>query len=242
MLSKTQERGEVPCIFIAKVAIVMVLFVCFFALNPVAFAEGSDSSLSDMLKTGSTEVPTSSGDAEDESIRDNKPPHLNKTANDEKNAEKGDGDETIVVETKVKVKRSATPKTATEKAEEKSEVEDLKALTQTPAETVKYFCELWIKDEFKRMYAVLENSTKKSIGYATFKKRYLSDAETTLGLAGAKILDDGIQSGTQTKVGVELYFRNEKVPVRIITALLRNTAEGYRVLESGLIPIDMDDL
>jgi hypothetical protein len=145
----------------------------------------------------------------------------------------------IVVETKVIINKTAG---VAEEPKKNEQVIDLEAVTKTPSETIKYFCQCWIKDDFKAMYGVLDNTVSDAMGFEKFRKRYKSDAETTLGLAGAKLLDDGKESGAATQVRMELYFRNERVPARRITALLRSTAKGYRVLESGLIPMDMGDM
>ena len=213
----------------------------------LAIPSAGDSAPSGADVTGSPTTSEDSSPQKPQALNDqnNQDSQGGTTADKTEDKNKGTGQsptlDTVMVETKTKVIINRAPGETVEPKKKEVEV-DLEAVTKTPADTVKYFCHCWMKDDFKEMYRVLDPAASQAIGFDAFLKRYKSDAETTLGLAGAKLLDEGKGSGSSTQCRVELYFRNERVPARKITALLRSTARGYRVLESGLIPVDMNDM
>lgn len=105
-----------------------------------------------------------------------------------------------------------------------------------------YYCRAWLEGDYCRMYGALSAETRKEIPFKTFRKRYEADYETTGGIISARILEGETIQGKVVKYKVEVYFFNPRKPARTVTAALERTPDGFRVVESGIIPIDLDAL
>ena len=116
------------------------------------------------------------------------------------------------------------------------------AETQDLFSFLKYYCIAWINENYCVMYGALAAKLQIVMSYDQFKERYLSDAERTGGLSGVLLLDSGSVQGNTLRCKLELHFINERIKPRVVTCALEKTKKGFRLLESGLIPLDLDDM
>ena len=112
-----------------------------------------------------------------------------------------------------------------------------------PRRLVRYFCKCWKDEDYNRLWWAMTPQYRKNTPFRKFAKFFAEDKESNGGLVDENIvlsdveLDDG---GVQ--VTVDLRYRFKRVPVKRVKAVVEKKGTVYRVRESGLIPIDLDDL
>ncbi len=111
-----------------------------------------------------------------------------------------------------------------------------------PERFIHYYCTCWKDEDFARMYGLLHTSIRERMAFEKFKARYVEDAEFNAGLKDEAVLEQVKSIGSQVTWRVSLVFQNNRAKPRTATATLKKTRDGYRLMESGLIPVDLDDL
>ncbi len=102
---------------------------------------------------------------------------------------------------------------------------------------VHYFCECWKAGELERMYYAMAPEFRAKVPYATFVKRFEDHRANTGGLSDESIKEDVTEAAQGIELTVTLSFNWRKVPARTVKALIVRTPNGYRLEESGIIPL-----
>lgn len=111
-----------------------------------------------------------------------------------------------------------------------------------PERFLHYYCRCWKDEAFEKMYGALDRSVRRNMPFEVFAGRYTEDAEFNAGLADEQILGKVGDSGGAVTWEVKLKFRSRRAQPRTVRATLKKTPDGYRLMESGLVPVDLDDL
>ncbi len=101
---------------------------------------------------------------------------------------------------------------------------------------IHYFCECWKAEDFERMYYAMSPEYRATVPYATFAGRFADDKSFTGGLDDESIRGEPEKVPQGLGLQVTLTFLRKTVPARTITTLVTQTPDGYRIVESGLIP------
>lgn len=112
--------------------------------------------------------------------------------------------------------------------------------TREPERLIRYFCKCWKDEEYKSMYGMLLPALRTELTYDAFQKRYVEDAGFNSGLKDEALLERTEDTGSEVAFKVRLTFQSSKAAPRTVVARLKKTSSGYRVMESGLIPLDLD--
>jgi len=111
-----------------------------------------------------------------------------------------------------------------------------------PERFIHYYCRCWKDGDFATMYGLLHMSLRERLPFKKFKALYVEDAEFNAGLKDEAVLEQVKNLGSEVTWRVNLTFQSNRAKPRTATATLKKTRDGYRLAESGLIPIDLDDL
>lgn len=111
-----------------------------------------------------------------------------------------------------------------------------------PERFIHYYCRCWKDEAFAKMYGLLHASLRERLPFKTFKERYIEDAEFNAGLKDEAILEQVKNLGSEVTWRVNLVFQSNRAKPRTVTVTLKKTRGEYRLVESGLIPIDLEDL
>ncbi len=157
----------------------------------------------------------------------------------------GDGDmvEEVTTTTTRRVRHVAGAQIAgAEKAPDAPPLEPAAQESSTPERIIHYFCNAWKDENWEKMYWAMDKKYRRGISLKKFQQRFEEDAERTGGLADEKIEGDGRGVGANTQLVVVLSFKNKRVKPRVVKALVNQGPTGYRVVASGIIPVDLSDL
>lgn len=111
-----------------------------------------------------------------------------------------------------------------------------------PRRIVRYFCRAWKDGDYKRMYWAMDAGYRKNKTLKKFSALLESDKEFNGGLADENITVDDTTIGGNTQVTVDLRFTFKNARDRRVKALVTKTLKGYRIVNSGIVPVDMNDL
>lgn len=111
-----------------------------------------------------------------------------------------------------------------------------------PRRLVRYFCRMWKDEEYEAMWWAMTPKYRKATPLEKFAALFESDAERTGGLKDENIVLDDVDEGKEYVVTVDLRFNFVRARDRRVKAVLEKTKQGYRVKNSGIIPIDLNDL
>lgn len=111
-----------------------------------------------------------------------------------------------------------------------------------PKRIVRYFCKLWKDEEYEKMWWAMLPSYRQQKSLKAFTKLFEEDKEMTGGLSDENISQDESQDAVDVKLEVMLTFRNKRSKPKKVLAYVRKTPKGYRIVQSGIIPVDWDDL
>ena len=107
---------------------------------------------------------------------------------------------------------------------------------------VTYFCNAWKHGKFDVMYGCMAQAYRSSISLKEFKKLFMDDSTKTGGLKNVKIIETRHDLGHEIHFFVALSFVNNRTEVRDIIAKVRRTPSGWRILKSGILPVDLSKL
>ncbi len=113
-----------------------------------------------------------------------------------------------------------------------------------PERILHYFCRAWKDWDFKAMYGAMASDYRSDVPYRRFEALFKGDIETNGGLLDESIAaEPGGSGAAAVRLRVVLRYRNAHAAPRTVVALaVREGADGWRLAESGLIPLDLDDL
>ena len=112
-----------------------------------------------------------------------------------------------------------------------------------PRRLVRYFCKAWKDKEYERLWWAMSKSYRKKVPLKKFKKLFVSDAETNGGLLDENILETAKTRNGNEGVKVELIFKFPKAKHRFVMAVAERQTDGaFRLVESAIIPLDLDDI
>ena len=111
-----------------------------------------------------------------------------------------------------------------------------------PRRLVRYFCKAWKDEDWERLWWSMTPQYRKRVSLKKFTKLFTEDAESNGGLKDENIVDEmKTNAGVGVKVELSFKFRNAKH--RIVKAEVQRIPGGqYRVVESPIIPMDLNDL
>lgn len=125
---------------------------------------------------------------------------------------------------------------------EKQEQEPPQADAAEPRRLVRYFCKMWKDEEYEQMYFAMAKKYRDETTLEKFKSLFEDDAERTGGLKDENIVVDDVDEGKLYTVTVDLRFNFVKARDRRVKAVLEKTKSGYRIRQSGIVPLDLSDL
>lgn len=112
-----------------------------------------------------------------------------------------------------------------------------------PRRLVRYYCKAWKDKDYERMWWAMSPQYRKKVSLKKFKKLFESDAEFNGGLKDENILEEGDTRKGNKAVKTELIFKFPRAKHRIVAAEAEQQPGGaFRLVESPLIPTDLDDL
>ena len=116
------------------------------------------------------------------------------------------------------------------------------AETADPKRVIRYFCRCWKDGDFKRMWWTMSPRYRLKAKYEEFCAVFVEDARFNGGLADENLEPDVQQDDGVVTLTVELRFKLRRVRPRKVKAVCELTKDGYRISESGIIPVDFDNL
>ncbi len=112
-----------------------------------------------------------------------------------------------------------------------------------PRRLVHYFCKLWKDEDYESMWWAMSPQYRKKVSLNKFTKLFMDDKETNGGLLEENILETAKTRKGNKGVKVELIFRFPKAKHKIAIAEAERQPGGvFRLVESTLLPLDLDDL
>lgn len=112
-----------------------------------------------------------------------------------------------------------------------------------PKRLLHAFCQAWKDEDWKRVWYCMEPSFRKSHDFAAFQRRFEDDAEMTGGLDDETIAANPKVQGSKQTFEVTLSFQNAPLAKpRKVKATLKTTPDGYRVVDSTILPADLNDM
>ena len=119
-----------------------------------------------------------------------------------------------------------------------------KAMTSAdPRKLVRYFCRQWKDENYEAMWWAMTPKYRTSVSLKKFISLFEADAERTGGLKDENITMPDVDEGKLYTVTVDLTFAFARAKGRRVKAVLeKNPKTGYRIRESGIIPLDLDNL
>ena len=111
-----------------------------------------------------------------------------------------------------------------------------------PRRLVRYFCKAWKDEDWERMWWAMTPKYRRKVSLKKFTELFTDDAEANGGLK-----DENIVSEVETNVGVAvkvtLTFKFRQARPRVVKAEVERIPGGaYRVVDSAIIPVDLNDL
>lgn len=111
-----------------------------------------------------------------------------------------------------------------------------------PRRLVRYFCKAWKDEDWERLWWAMTPKFRKEVPLKTFKTRFTDDAEQNGGLKDENIVEVS-KTNSGVAVKVELLFKFENAKPRIVNAVVERIVGGqYRVTDSAILPVDLNDL
>ncbi len=112
-----------------------------------------------------------------------------------------------------------------------------------PRRLVRYFCKAWKDKDYERLWWAMSSDYRDKVSLAKFRKLFVSDAETNGGLLDENILETAKTKDGNEGVKVELIFKFPRAQHRFVMAIAERQSGGqFRLVDSPIIPIDLDDI
>ena len=111
-----------------------------------------------------------------------------------------------------------------------------------PRRLIRYFCRCWKDGDFERMWWAMSPRYRLKAKYDEFCAVFAYDERMNGGLADENIGPNAKHDEDGVTLEVELRFKRRRVRPRTVKAVCEITKDGYRIAESGIIPIEWDNL
>ena len=111
-----------------------------------------------------------------------------------------------------------------------------------PHRIVRYFCRSWKDEDYKSMYGAMDKGYRKKKPFPAFESLFENDKEGNGGLKDENIEKSEAAVGAAVTLKVELVYRSKRAKSKKVVAKVIKTPLGYRLIECGLLPIDLTDL
>lgn len=112
-----------------------------------------------------------------------------------------------------------------------------------PRRLVRYFCKAWKDKDYERLWWAMSSDYRDKVSLAKFRKLFVSDAEANGGLLDENILETAKTKDGNEGVKVELIFKFPRAQHRFVMAIAERQSGGqFRLVDSPIIPIDLDDI
>lgn len=111
-----------------------------------------------------------------------------------------------------------------------------------PKRLIRFFCRMWKDEDYSAMYLCMAKQYRRNVTLQKFSSLFEEDANRTGGLEDENILAEDGENAMGHMVVVDLKFRRKKAPNRRVKALLEKTKDGYRIIQSGILPVDFGNL
>ena len=111
-----------------------------------------------------------------------------------------------------------------------------------PRRLVRYFCKAWKDEDWERMWWSMSPKYRKKVPLKKFTALFSDDAESNGGLK-----DENVVSESETNAGVAvkvaLTFKFKRAKPRVVKAEVERISGGaYRIVDSAIIPVDLNNL
>jgi hypothetical protein len=111
-----------------------------------------------------------------------------------------------------------------------------------PQRIVRYFCRAWKDENFKAMYGAMKDSYRKQVSLKQFEALFQGDIERNGGLKDENIdVKEGAE-GAAIRLKVQLVYRSISAKPKTVVAEVVKTPRGYRIVDSGILPLDLNNL
>lgn len=111
-----------------------------------------------------------------------------------------------------------------------------------PRRLVRYFCKAWKDEDWERLWWAMTPKFRKEVSLKEFKTRFIDDVELNGGLKDENIVEVS-KTNSGVAVKVELLFKFENAKPRVVNAVVERIVGGqYRVTDSAILPVDLNDL
>ncbi len=97
-------------------------------------------------------------------------------------------------------------------------------------------------EQYEKMYWAMSPEYRQATTLETFTALFENDKRLNAGLADENIALEEKQVGADTQLRITLVYRNNRVKPREVTVRTTKTPNGHRLIESGIIPIDLENL
>ena len=112
-----------------------------------------------------------------------------------------------------------------------------------PKRLLHAFCQAWKDEDWKRVWYCMDPSFRRKHDFESFRQRFEDDAEMTGGLDDEVIASDPKVQGSRQTFDVTLSFQNAPfAKPRKVKATLKTTPDGYRIVDSTILPADLNDM
>lgn len=111
-----------------------------------------------------------------------------------------------------------------------------------PHRIVRYFCRAWKDEDYKAMYGAMDKGYRRGKPFTAFESLFEKDKDGSGGLKDENIDKTETPEGAAVTMKVELVYRSKRAKPKKVVAKAIKTPQGYRLIECGLLPIDLDNL
>lgn len=151
-------------------------------------------------------------------------------------------EETTTVTTTTVVQQTVTTKSSTPPTTTQPPPEPPARDAAEPKRLVRYFCKAWKDEEYEKMYWAMSKDYRKSQTLEAFTALFENDKQTNGGLKDENIPGKEEEINAETQLTVKLTFRNARVKPRTVKARAVKTPDGFRLTNSGILPVDLENL
>ena len=111
-----------------------------------------------------------------------------------------------------------------------------------PRRLVRYFCKAWKDEDWERMWWAMSPKYRKKVSLKKFTALFADDSEANGGLKDENVVAE-IETNSGIAVKVALTFKFKRAKPRVVKAEMERIPGGaYRLVDSAIIPVDLNDL
>lgn len=111
-----------------------------------------------------------------------------------------------------------------------------------PKRIVRYFCLAWKDEEYEKMYWAMDAAYRKGTSLKKFTELFENDKAINGGLEDENLAAEEKKIAADVQLKLTLNFRSKRAKSRDVFVRATKTPNGYRIVKSGIIPVDLDDL